>query len=216
MEEVGKRKVGVNRVLAHEEVITPDNVKQLSENIALYAIKRLYAYHATKQLDNLYYGLIKDIHNQQNPTYALSDGYDYAQTAICFLCDYIGKTLGTTIQVQYRNTVKNVTIIHACTSMLGRLYYESRQYAKYTVPIQRTGREKTVEPFEEDNREEQLGKVEEIIQGMHLSKKPALTLECYMQGMGITEITQVLGKCFSTIWRSRLQIQKKYMAFMEY
>ena len=216
MKNEGKRKVGVNRVPTHEEVITPGNVKRLGENIALYAIKRLYAYHGTKQLDSLYYGLIKDIHKQNDPSYVLSDGYDYAQTASCFLCDYIGKTLGTVIQVQYRNTVKNVTIIHACTSMLGRLYYASKQYSKYTVPIGRKDSDKTVEPFEEDNREEQLNKVEEIIQGMRLTKKQALTLECYMQGMGITEITQVLGKCFSTIWRSRIQIQKKYMAYMEY
>ena len=216
MEEVGKRKVGINRVPAHEEVITPDNVKQLGENIALYALKRLHAYHGTNQLDSLYYGLIKDIHKQNDPSYVLSDGYDYAQTASYFLCEYMGKTLGTVIQVKYRNTVKNVTIIHACASMLGRLYYASKQYSKNTVHIGRNDSEKTVEPFEEDNREEQLGKVEEIIQGMHLTKKQALTLECYMQGMDITEITQVLGKCFSTIWRSRIQIQKKYMAYMGY
>ncbi len=214
MVKEGKSKVGISRVPAHEEVITPENVKELGENIALFALKRLSAYHGTKQLDNLYYGLIKDIHNQNNPSYTFTNGYDYAQTASCFLCEYMGKKIGTIIQVQYRKTVKDVTIIHACTSMLGRLYYDGKQYSKYTTPISRTDSEKTIEPFEEDNREEQLDKVDEIIQGMQLTEKQTLTLECYMQGMGITEITEVLGKCFSTIWRSRLQIQKKYLAYM--
>lgn len=121
------------RVPAHEEVITADNVKELGENIALFALKKLHAYHGTKHLDDLYYGLIRDIHYQNNPSYVLSNGYDYAQTAICFLCEHIGKTLGTVIQVKYRKTLKNVTVIHACTTMLGRLYYDNKQYTN--IPL---------------------------------------------------------------------------------
>ena len=116
---VAKKKGGVSNVPAHEEVITPDNVKQLGENIALFALKKLAAYHGTKKLDGLYFGLIKNIHRQNDPSYVFSDGYDYAQTASCFLCEHMGKSLGTMIQVKYRETVKEVTIIHACTSMLG-------------------------------------------------------------------------------------------------
>ena len=204
------------RVPAHEEVITPENVKELGENIALFALKKLHAYHGTKQLDDLYYGLIRDIHYQNNPSYILSNGYYYAQTAICILCDHMGKTLGTEIQVKYRKILKDVTVIHACTSMLGRLYYNGKQYSKYTTRIGRTDSERAIEPFEEDNRDEQLGRVEEIIEGMQLTAKQTLTLDCYQQGMGITEITQVLHKGFTTIWRSRQQLQKKYLAYMRY
>ena len=213
---VTKAKVGINRVPAHEEVITPENVKELGENIALFALKKLHAYHGTKQLDDLYYGLIRDIHYQNNPAYTFSGGYDYAQTAICFLCEHMGKTLGTVIQVKYRKTLKDVTVIHACTTMLGRWYYDGKQYSKFTTPIGRCDSEKIVEAFEEDDRDEQLGRVEEIIEGMQLTAKQTLTLDCYLQGMGITEITQVLHKGFTSIWRSRQQLQKKYLMYMGY
>ena len=203
--------VKVTGVPAHKEVITPDNVKQLGENIAVYALKKLSAYKNTRQLEDLYFGLIKDIHNQNNPSYVFTNGYDYAQAASCFLSKHMGKTLGTVIQVKYRKTMRDVTVIHACTSMLGRLYYDGKQYSKFTAPIRRTDGEKSVEFFKEDNAEEQLDRVDEIIQSMHLTDKQMLILNCYMQGMGVTEIREAFGICLSTIWRRRIQLQKRYM-----
>ena len=72
----------------------------------------------------------------------------------------------------------------------------------------RTDTVKVPEPFEEDTTEQCYKTVEKIIRKMHLTKKQKATLECYLKGMG--EIARLLCVNNTTVWRSRLILQRKY------
>ena len=74
------------------EVISFENVQQMGEMIALKTVRSRYAY-ARHTLQWLYVGLVKDLNRFNNPYHVFSDAYDLVQTAICFLCEFIGKSL---------------------------------------------------------------------------------------------------------------------------
>ena len=185
-------------------IITKDNVQYLGENIALCSMKHLLPY---RNIEQYYYGLIKDIHCHNDINRALSDGYDFAQAAILFLCEHIGKKLGDTILNKYG---KPITIRHGCASVIGHMVYKQYKTYKNTKPIHRNDVVKTIKPFEENNTEESYERAEYIIKRMNLTKKQKATLECYLKGMGVCEIARFLSIANSTVWRSRMILQRKY------
>ena len=191
-----------------DTVINPDNVKVLGETIALCALKHFLPY---RKVENYYFGLIRDIHCQHDITRPLSDGYDFAQTAICFLCEHMGKTLGDTIMGKYK---RPVTIRHACYSEVGNMVYRRCQDQIHTRVILKTDRAKTEQPFEEDTAEQSYDRVEEIISAMKLTKKQMQTLEYYLQGLGVCEIARILSINNTTVWRSRMILQRKYKKYL--
>ena len=73
------------------EPISADNVKLMGEMIALQALRTVKKFDM-KVADKLYIGLIKDLHHMSEIDYIVSDGYDVAQTAICFLYQFVGHT----------------------------------------------------------------------------------------------------------------------------
>ena len=73
------------------EIISAENVKLMGEMIALQAL-RTHKKFDMKVADRLYIGLIKDLHHMGEIDYIVSDGYDVAQTAICFLYQFVGRT----------------------------------------------------------------------------------------------------------------------------
>ena len=74
-----------------KEVISAENVKLMGEMIALQALRTVKKFDM-KIADRLYIGLIKDLHHMSEIDYIVSDGYDVAQTAICFLYQFVGHT----------------------------------------------------------------------------------------------------------------------------
>ena len=73
-----------------DEPISKSNVKLMGEMIALQTLRTLKKYD-WKIADKYYIGLIKDLHHMGEVDYIVSDGYDVAQTAICFLYQFIGR-----------------------------------------------------------------------------------------------------------------------------
>ena len=73
------------------EPISAENVKLMGEMIALQALRTVKKFDM-KVADKLYIGLIKDLHHMREIDYIVSDGYDVAQTAICFLYQFVGHT----------------------------------------------------------------------------------------------------------------------------
>ena len=72
------------------EPISSNNVKLMGEMIALQALRTAKKYD-WRVADKYYLGLIKDLHHMGEIDYIVSDGYDIAQTAICFLCQFMGR-----------------------------------------------------------------------------------------------------------------------------
>ena len=74
------------------ETISFENVQLMGEMITLKTLRTRYAY-ARKALDWLYVGLVKDLNRGNDSEHVFSDAYDLVQNAICFLCEFIGKSL---------------------------------------------------------------------------------------------------------------------------
>ena len=81
-----------NELELFEEPISAENVKLMGEMIALQALRTVKKYDM-KIADKLYIGLIKDLHHMNEIDYIVSDGYDCAQTAMCFLYRFLGRTV---------------------------------------------------------------------------------------------------------------------------
>ena len=71
-----------------EEKISPGNVMQIGELIALKTVQKLVLIKVPR---SVYVGLVRDINYKNVPGYIITDGYDLAQAAICFLCEHFGK-----------------------------------------------------------------------------------------------------------------------------
>lgn len=189
------------------KIITSDNVQFLAESITICALKNFLPHKPS--LEKIYFGLIRDIHRKDNIRRPLSDGYDFVQTAACFLCQHIGKALGDTVIGKYK---KPVTVRHACFSEVGSHVYKLTKHK--TPPLLQTDVVQMPEPFEENGKEKSLDRVDEIIKGMKLTQKQMLTLDCYQKGMGVSEIARQLSVNTSTVWRSRMILQRKYNQLM--
>ena len=74
------------------ETISFENVQKMGELITLKTLKSQSAY-TQGALNWLYVDLVKDLNRANNTRHVFSDAYDLAQTAICFLCEFIGKKL---------------------------------------------------------------------------------------------------------------------------
>ena len=74
------------------EIISFENVQQMGEMITLKTLRGRYAY-ARQTLEWLYVGFVKDLNRSNDSHHVFSDAYDLAQTAICFLCEFVGKSL---------------------------------------------------------------------------------------------------------------------------
>ena len=79
-------------ILDNDRVISAENVQRMGEVIALCAIKTVIV-RGSKDLHNLYKGLLHDVNRSENDMSRYSDGYDIAQEAMLFLCQHMGKRL---------------------------------------------------------------------------------------------------------------------------
>ena len=143
------------------ETISFENVQLMGEMITLKTLRTRYAY-ARRALDWLYVGLVKDLNRGNDAEHVFSDAYDLVQNAICFLCDFIGKSLNDVY------TVKNgeaITIKYDTYSFVGRLIDRMRRHFDRSCDIELCAEELSVEidHYEEkdytevDNTIERLG-----------------------------------------------------------
>ena len=94
------------RKISEDVVITVDNIKEVGEKIALWGLKVKNNLN-DRRLDNLFYGLIKDVHEPLGVKEIYSDGYDIAQEVILFLCNHIGKRLGD-LELDYKGKLTSI------------------------------------------------------------------------------------------------------------
>lgn len=89
--KISYRDLGLS--LSDYQEITVDNVLYLGECVAVNAL-RTYMIYSNRDLYKLYKGLIYNISTTLRINKHYTDGYDLAQEATCFLCEYIGHKLG--------------------------------------------------------------------------------------------------------------------------
>ena len=186
------------------EVISFENVQQMGEMIALKTLRGRYAY-ARQTLEWLYVGYIKDLNRNNDSHHVFSDAYDLAQTAICFLCEFIGRSLNDVYMVK---NGKTITIKHATYMLVGRNIDRMRRYITRSRDINDYTEEFSVDidHYEEKDYTE----VDNKIELLNLKPRDRAVLDCYFAGMTCNEIAEFLDIDRVTVWRRRQRAQVKY------
>ena len=170
--------------------------------IALCCIKTVIAYSG-KVLHKLYAGLLHDINRNENDMSSYSDGYDIAQEAMLFLCQYMGKRLD---DIYVTKTNRKITIKQACFRYTdGYLDKQYVHHMNYTVSLD----EKiTTEPeaILDDEQKNNYTAVDGLISKMHLTAVEQETLSILMTGFTMLQIGKILNVNRTTIWRRQNSI----------
>ena len=194
------------------EPISADNVKLMGEMIALQALRTVKKFDM-KVADRLYIGLIKDLHHMGEIDYTVSDGYDVAQTAVCFLWQFTGRK-ATEIYGKDRKG-KEITIKLACYREVDRFIDSLRnrsdrrgaiKYIDFTdykaLPMD------PVNCFEQEQTD--YSKYDELVEALQLSALELAILNCYINGMRQAEVCAELGIGRGTINHRKASIRQRY------
>ncbi len=189
--------------------ISEHNVRLIGELIAVSSVRTLLPFFG-KQMDRLYCSLIKDIHHLYDPDYILSDGYDVAQTAVCFLWQFNGRKL-TEI---YGNTShrKNVTILNACYSEVSSYLMQFRKKITHTQAMDSTDDRHYCAAPAEPYSEEDYDKAEALMDEMKLTERQREIISYYMSGLRACEIARLLCIDQGSVTHMRAYVRKKYIA----
>ena len=194
------------------EPISAENVKLMGEMIALQALRTVKKFDM-KVADRLYIGLIKDLHHMSEIDYTVSDGYDVAQTAICFLYQYAGRKASEICGKDKRG--KEITIKLACYREVDRFIDSLRnrsdrrgviEYIDFTdykaLPMD------PINCFEQEQTD--YSKYDELVNALQLSALELAILNCYMNGMRQAEVCAELGIKRGTIYHRKVSIRQRY------
>lgn len=191
------------------EPISDSNAKLMGEMIALQALRNVMPFDF-EVVSKLYNGLIKDLNRISQIDYTITDGYDYAQLAICFLYQfkghYVSDIFGKDRQGKY------ITIKTACFRKVDRELMNfrkniarSRQFElnhnKHDIPDPR-------DCFED--KTEDYAKADKLLGDLHLTESELETLNCCMNKMKRSEIAAELGITIHGVRYRKLRIKQKY------
>ena len=201
-----------------DEPISAENVKLMGEMIALQAL-RTHKKFDMKVADRLYIGLIKDLHHMGEIDYIVSDGYDVAQTAICFLYQFIGRTVheicgkdrkGKEITIKlacYREVDHFIRLLRNKPDRRGTIV-ESIDFTNYkALPAD------PVNCFEQEQTD--YTKYDELVSALQLSALELAILNCYMNGMRQAEVCAELGIGRGTINHRKASIRRRYNSLFD-
>ena len=201
------------------EIITADNVQTMGERIAVRALKTCYQKGGQPFIYALYCGLVADITENKKTGAPLSDGYDIAQTASAYLCEYIGKTLqDKTTDGQTDKDGQPVTILRACFRAVNRYIMGERQHdykRVYVDEIDENGATLYYEiPAEWDTPTATDYKhITAVIKALNLTSRQAQILRYRLRGKSIHQIADILKIHRKTLQEHVQALQRKYTAY---
>ena len=204
------------------EPISAENVKLMGEMIALQALRTVKKFDM-KVADKLYIGLIKDLHHMGlikdlhhmgEIDYIVSDGYDVAQTAICFLYQFVGHTAkeiygkdrkGKEITIKlacYREVDHFINLLRNRPDRRGTVV-KSIDFTDYkALPMD------PVNCFEHEQTD--YSKYDELVGALQLSALELAILNCYMNGMVQSQVCAELGIGRGRINSRKASIRQRY------
>lgn len=194
-------------ILDNDMVISAENVQKMGEVIALTCIKTVIV-RSGKDLHYLYKGLFRDMNRSKDDYSPFSNAYDIAQEAMLFLCQHIGEKLGDNCITKYGKTT---TIRSACYRYADN--YLQKQHTRHiisTVSLDERITSESETTFDEEQKNDYTA-VDGLISKMKLTAAEYETLCAYMAGLTYLEVTRLLNVNRTTIWRRKMNLQRKYV-----
>ena len=191
------------------EVISDSNVKLMGEMIALQALRNVMPYDF-EVVSKLYNGLVKDLNRIKNIDYTITDGYDYAQLAICFLYQFKGMYVSDIFGKDRYG--KYITLKTACFRKVDSELMKFRKDIARNRQFELNHNKKDIpdprDCFEDKN--EDYEKADKLIKDMHLTESELETLNCCMNKMKRSEIAAELGITIHGVRYRKLRIRQKF------
>lgn len=193
-------------ILDNDMVISVENIQKMGEVIALTCIKTVM-FRSGKDLHYLYKGLLHDMNRSQDDYSPFSNAYDIAQEAMLFLCQHIGKRLD---DVYYTKTGRKITIKQACFSVADR--YLAKNYVAPMLNTISLNERITTDPetILDDEQKNDYTAFDGLVAKMKLTAVEYETLSILMAGFTMLQIGRILNVNRTTIWRRRMNLQRKY------
>ena len=193
------------------EPISDDNVKLMGEMIALQALRNVMQYDF-EVVSKLYNGLVKDLNHISQIDYTITDGYDYAQLAICFLYQFKGMFVSD-IYGKDRNG-KYITIKTACYRAVDKELMHFRKDIARDRQFELSNKHDIPDPRDYfEDKTEDYAKADKLLENLHLTESELETLNCCMNKMKRSEIAAELGITIHGVRYRKLRIKQKYNAY---
>ena len=216
--EVRPERIECKRKICLSETISHENVKYFGEMMAICAMKPFMKYSARVDFERLYKGLLLDIARPYNQKKTVSDGYDFAQDAICFLCEHFGRKLNDVLYVDKRD--KEISIKRACLRLVQRAIGAKFRGFRNLFNIDDFYHIESPESFETcetasnevgSKYDEDYDAIDETIKALGLDDRQREALLCRMNGMSYPEAARYLSMGTSTVWDIIAKIRKIYI-----
>ena len=180
------------------EKISPDNVAEMAELIAMKETKILISYmgyHAEKAHKRL----CRDIFGKNEPGYIFSDSYDLVQSVALFLCGHYGAYLDDILYISKRGKPRTIKI--ECYLIVTRiLARDHRDLCKCQC-------------YEHQADEEHdYSHADEIAASLNLTENMSLALDYRMSGLSYPEIAKQLSRAVSTVYEYFEKMRARYSA----
>ena len=189
------------------EKISPDNVAEMAELIAMRETRALIGYmgyHAEKAHKKL----CRDIFGKHEPGYIFSDSYDLVQSVALFLCGHYGEFLDDVLYISKRG--KPRTIKTECCLIISRMLARNYRVLHKFQSLEIT-REKTEPVYEQPADEEQdYSRADEIVASLNLTENMSLALDYRMSGLSYPEIARLLSRAVSTVYEYFEKMRARY------
>ena len=194
------------------EPISDDNVKLMGEMIALQALRNVMPYDF-EVVSKLYNGLVKDLNRISQINYTITDGYDYAQTAICFLYQFKGMYVDDIYGKD--KSGKYISIKTACYRAVDKELLHFRRKIARNRQIDLCHNKKDIPDPRDyfDDSAADYAEADALIEKLHLTEPEIQTINCYMNGMKQSEAAAALGITIFGVKYRKLRIRQKYNAY---
>ena len=200
-----------NELELFAEPIAEDNVKLMGEMLALKALRTAVSFDY-KIMEKLYYGLIKDFHHMNEPGNAISEGYDIAQIAMCFLWQFKGRNV-----YEIYDTDKNgkvVTIKCACFRTLDAYIMNYRRKIAKAKQLDFFDSYRSPAVDIDYFKETDYSKADTMLEVLHLTAAETETLYCHMNGMTQSEVALYLAISIAGVKYRKMRIRQKYEMYI--
>lgn len=177
--------------------------------IALQSLRNVMPYDF-EVVSKLYNGLVKDLNHISQIDYTITDGYDYAQTAICFLYQFKGMYVNDIYGKD--KSGKYITIKTACYRAVDKELLHFRRKIAHNRQIDLCHNKHDI-PDPRDcfaDKNEDYERTDKLLKDLHLTEPEIQTLNCYMNGMKQSEAAKELGITIFGIKYRKLHIRQNY------
>ena len=194
------------------EPISDDNVKLMGEMIALQALRNVMPYDF-EVVSKLYNGLVKDLNRISQIDYTITDGYDYAQLAICFLYQFKGMYVNDIYGKDSKG--HSISIKTACYRAVDKELLHFRRKIAHNRQIDFGHNKRDIADPRDcfADKDEDYAKADKLLKDLHLTESEIETVNCYMSGMKQSEAAAALGITIFGIKYRKLRIRQKYALY---